>query len=55
MLIAGRQHVPHTLGKGGGIELGAEDFVGAVRHNGYAPVADEGDELSGLRGLDGGA
>jgi hypothetical protein len=45
----------HALGEGGGIELGAEDFVGAVGHDGDAPIADEGDELAGLRGLDLGA
>ena len=45
----------HALGEAGGIELGAEDFVRAVGHDGDAPVADEGDKLSGLRGLDLGA
>lgn len=44
--------VAQALGEGSGIELGTENFVGAVGHDGDAPVADEGDELTGLRGLD---
>ena len=38
-----RDDVAHALGEGGGVELGAEDLVGAVGHDGDAPVADEGD------------
>jgi hypothetical protein len=45
----------HALEEGGGIELGAEDFVRAVGHDGDAPVADEGDKLFWFRGLDLGA
>ena len=41
--------------EGGGVELGAEDFVGAVGEDGDAPVAEEGDELVVMRGLDFGA
>jgi hypothetical protein len=50
-----RDDVAYALGEGGRVELGAEDFVGAVGHDGDAPVADEGDQLLGLRGLDLGA
>lgn len=38
--------------EGGGVELGADDFVGAVGEGGYAPVADEGYELAVVAGLD---
>ena len=41
--------------EGGGVELGAEDFVGAVGEDGDAPVAEEGDQLVGVRGFDLGA
>src|SRR5262249_7796858 len=44
-----------AFGEGGGVELGADDLVGAVGEVGDAPVADEGDELLGLRGFDLGA
>ena len=44
--------IANALGEGGGVELGSDDFVRAVGHDGDAPVADEGDELAGLRGLD---
>ena len=47
--------IANALGEGGGVELGSDDFVRAVGHDGDAPVADEGDELAGLRGLDLGA
>ena len=50
-----RDDFAHALDEGRGIELGAEDFVRAVGHDGDAPVADEGDKLPGLRGLDLGA
>ncbi len=33
------------LCEGGGVELGADNLVGAVGENGDTPVADEGDEL----------
>ena len=38
--------------KAAGVEFGAEDLVGAVSQDGNAPVADEGDELPVVRGLD---
>ena len=38
--------------EGCGIELGAKDFVGAVGMDSDAPVADEGNELAVLGGLD---
>lgn len=41
--------------EGPGVELGAEDLVGTVGEDGDAPVADEGDELAGMSGPDGGA
>jgi hypothetical protein len=50
-----RDHVLYAVDEGLGVELGAEDFVGAVGLDGYAPVADEGDPLLVLRGLDLGA
>ena len=37
------------------VEFSAEDFVGAIGKDGDAPVADEGDELAVVRGLDLGA
>src|SRR5581483_10788696 len=41
-----------ALGERCGVEFGANDLVGAVSEAGDAPVADEGNELLGLRGLD---
>ena len=41
--------------EGGGVEFGAENLVGAVGEDGDAPVAEEGDELVVMRGLDFGA
>jgi hypothetical protein len=42
----------YALGEGGRVELGAEDLVRAVGYDGDAPVADEGDQLLMLCGLD---
>ena len=41
-----------TSDEGGGIKFGAENLVGAVGQDGYAPVAHEGDELAGVDRLD---
>ena len=41
--------------EGGGVELGADDFVRAVGEGGYTPVADEGYELAVVGGFDFGA
>ena len=48
----GRDDFAHALGEGGGVELGAENLVRAVGHDGDAPIANEGDELAGLSGFD---
>jgi hypothetical protein len=47
-----RDDLAHALGEGGWVELGAQDLVRAVGHDGDAPVADEGDELLVLSGFD---
>ena len=44
-------HSANTLDEGSGIELRAYDVIGAVGEDGDAPVAEEGDELVGVRGL----
>lgn len=49
------EHGSDAFDEGFGVELGAEDLVGAVGEDGYAPVADEGYELARIGGLDGGA
>jgi len=51
-----RSHnVVDALDEGGRVELRAHNLVRAVGENGDAPVADESDELPGLRRLDLGA
>ena len=42
----------HSVGEGRRVELGSDNLVRAVGEVGDAPVADERDELLGLRGLD---
>jgi hypothetical protein len=44
--------VAHAFGEGGRVKLRAENLVWAVGHDGDAPVADEGDDLVGLRCFD---
>ena len=55
LLLSGIEGFADTFYEGGRVEFGAEDFVGAVGEDGYAPVADEGHRLFGLSGLDLGA
>jgi len=50
-----RDHGGHPRDECLGVELGADNLVGAVGEQGDAPVADEGDELAGMDGLDLGA
>ncbi len=45
------QHAFDAGDEGGWVELGAEDFVGAVGVDGDAPVADKGDELTVVQGF----
>ncbi len=52
MLGRAADGVSYTICKGLWVELGADDFVGAVGLDGHSPVADKGDELTGLRCLD---
>lgn len=47
------ENIADTGDEGGRIELGTKDDVGTIGMNGHAPVADEGDELVGVRRLDG--
>lgn len=46
------ESLANATNKGFGIELRAEDLVGAIGMDGDAPVADVGDELLMLGGLD---
>ena len=55
MLGRAADGVSYTVREGLRVELGADDLVGAVGHNGHTPVTDEGDKLPGLRSLDLGA
>jgi len=48
----GENDVTHALSEGGRLELGAENLVRAVCHDGDAPIADEGDQLRVLCGFD---
>src|SRR6185437_4100463 len=42
----------HSVGEGSRVKLGSDDLVGAVGEVGNAPIADEGDQLPGLRRFD---
>ena len=55
MLGRAADGVSYTVREGLRVELGADDLVGAVGENGDTPVADKGDELTGLHCFDLGA
>lgn len=47
-----RNDIADSFDKGGRVEFSTNDLVGAIGLDGDAPVADEGDELLRLSGLD---